>query len=479
MSFFSSTLEKVSFNKMIIVSNGFNKFHLAPAASELERRGLLSAFLTGAYPTKRVKVYLTSHNLAENRKIARFLARREPISEALIFSDGVSESLHALGRQLQRWQLTHVLGSWIHRQSYRCYGWRAQEAVRQGIGNGATLYHYRGGFGFGSVEYAKRHGLLTLCDYSIAHPAVMANNSDLESTFGGGTKNISRLWQRILRDSEQADAVLVNSEYVRQTFLQQGWEPSRVHVIYLGVDDAFIDGIANDQTRTQRSEAGSRLRIVFAGGFELRKGARVLSAAMEQLLSDKTLDFEFHMAGGISLDAQEMLAALRGRSRVFHHGILSRQELAALLLSADIFVFPSLAEGSARVVFEALACGCYVITTPNSGSIVEDGVHGCLVPAGDAEALAAAVRRTVSLGRESLRVVGEQNARIVREQYRQSQYGDRLVALYARLLGINLSESCAAPFSTAKGPSTSPLTIDIDHSARKLVTAPPQWGAHG
>ena len=43
---------------------------------------------------------------------------------------------------------------------------------------------------------------------------------------------------------------------------------------------------------------------------------------------------------------------------------------------AEVFVFPSLAEGSARVVAMAMAAGCYVITTPNSGSVVRDGAMG-------------------------------------------------------------------------------------------------------
>ena len=48
---------------------------------------------------------------------------------------------------------------------------------------------------------------------------------------------------------------------------------------------------------------------------------------------------------------------------------------------------PASVEGSARVVFEALAAGCYVITTPNAGSIVKDEVHGALVEPGSADGL--------------------------------------------------------------------------------------------
>ena len=103
------------------------------------------------------------------------------------------------------------------------------------------------------------------------------------------------------------------------------------------------------------------------------------------------------------------------------------------MLEIPVFVFPSYAEGSARAVFEALACGCYVITTPNSGSIVEDGVHGALVPP-DPEAIAAAIENA-DVDRERLARIGNSNAVVVAERYRQADYGEGLERLYRRLSG--------------------------------------------
>src|SRR5207253_238786 len=96
------------------------------------------------------------------------------------------------------------------------------------------------------------------------------------------------------------------------------------------------------------------------------------------------------------------------------------------------FVFPSLAEGSARVVFEALACGCYVVTTPNAGSIVEDGLHGALVAADAPGPLRDAVAAAAA-DRERIAAIGDANAGLIASRYRQADYGDALAALYARL----------------------------------------------
>lgn len=419
---------------MIVISNGFSKFFLAPAASELARRGLLSAFSTGAYPTRSFQTFLQAPGLANSRKLARLIARREPIPEQLIFSDALSEALHVIGEQLRQWETTQSVGDWADEQSLKWYGRRAQKAVRHAIRSGARLYHYRAGFGHASVLFAKRHGLFTLCDHSLAHPAT------LEQLLADGgrwpaeasrSRPSARLWRDIQDDIEQADAVLVNSDFVKETFLRQGWKASRVHVIYSGIEDVALEGVS--AVGLPRGEEAGALRVVFAAGFEHRKGAKVLATAMK-LLDDPELDFELHLAGSIGRDSTEEWATLRRHDRVHHHGTLSRKELAVLLASADVFVLPSLAEGSARVVFEALAGGCYVITTPNSGSIVEDRTHGRLIPAGEPEALAQAIGEAISLGRETLRQVGERNERVVREHYRQSQYGDKLVALYSHLL---------------------------------------------
>ena len=422
---------------MIIVSNGFNKFFLAAAASELARRGRLAALVTGAYPTSVVEKAVRLVGLAKTRKAARLLARSEPIPAELVFSDWMSEGLHVVGAGLQRSAPARTFGKFLDRKSYRWYGHRAQSIVRRAATNGASIYHYRAGFGHESVRAARACGMFTLCDHSMVHPS-------LDEPFvsrGGAWPQVmpardpsQSFGRELLEDIRQADAVLVNSDFVKETFLRQGWDAQRLHVIYSGVDDAFFQVLETLGSRPAKTT--EPMRIVFAGAFTVRKGASVLESALALIAEDRPT-FELHVAGAISADASAAWRSLRCDPRVRYHGVLPRTELAGLFAGAPIFVFPSLAEGSARVVFEALASGCYVITTPNSGSIVEDGVHGRLVPPGDPVALAAAIRQTLALDPARLREIGANNARVVREQYRQSNYGDKLVALYAELLRID------------------------------------------
>jgi glycosyltransferase involved in cell wall biosynthesis len=74
-------------------------------------------------------------------------------------------------------------------------------------------------------------------------------------------------------------------------------------------------------------------------------------------------------------------------------GAVPRNQVPELFRWADVFVLPSIVEGSATVTYEALLTGIPVITTPNAGSIVRDGTDGMIVPVRDSLALANAIEQ--------------------------------------------------------------------------------------
>ena len=98
---------------------------------------------------------------------------------------------------------------------------------------------------------------------------------------------------------------------------------------------------------------------------------------------------------------------------------------AARLAAADVFVFPSLFEGSAVVTYEALACGLPCIVTPEAGSVVRDGREGVLVPSADIASLAQAMERVGS--DPSLRASMAAAARQRAESYDWSRYHEAIV----------------------------------------------------
>lgn len=416
----------------VIVSNGFARYCLADAAAELARRGLLARLVTGAYPAGWMWRTAERLGVSGRGKLARLAARGVDVPPPLVDALWTGEAIQAGGMALRRLPAAfHKPADWLDVAGYRLYCRQAARIIQTADTSLPTIYHYRSGFGQGSVARARARGMIVLCEHTIAHPRLVDYLVGHEGRFPppGERPATNRFWSHILDDVERADHVVVNSDFVRRTFLHQGWPEGRVHVVSIGVDQPYLSRLPQ-----RRPIDGPPIRLLFAGGPDLRKGIGTLIPALSGLDEGP---WHLDILGGIHPDISGRFGAFLADPRVQLHGVLSRSAMAERLAAADIFVFPSLAEGSARSVFEALANGCFVITTPNSGSIVEHERHGFLVPPGDVVALRAALRRAFVLGRDRLAATGAANAALIHADYNQHRYGDRLAALYDRLLALH------------------------------------------
>ncbi|MEO9130269.1 MAG: glycosyltransferase family 4 protein [Sphingomonas sp.] len=131
-------------------------------------------------------------------------------------------------------------------------------------------------------------------------------------------------------------------------------------------------------------------RVLFAGSIQLRKGPQYLARAAARIARIDP-DIRFIFAGGLSPQAAEQLRA----PNIELLGHVSRERMRQEFLCADIFAFPSLAEGSAGVVLEAMAAGLPIVATREAGVEFSDGESGIAVPPTDADALEAAILRIV------------------------------------------------------------------------------------
>ncbi len=412
----------------VVVSAGFNKTHVTTAAAEASARGSLQRCITGAYPTPTVTLIANALRLNTWKRVGRLLERGERMPDERVRSLLLPEVLYDVARALagvpylKRWHARLCAATW------RLYGRRASGELRRS--GGAQIYHFRAGFGQSSLPTAKELGMVTVCDHSLAHPQVLgglvAEGGRLPADLADCLPPDDALGQAILADIEAADAVVVNSDFVKETFRAAGAPTDPVHVVYLGVDDNFLRAVPQEPREPEKQ---GPLRMLFAGAFDRRKGAEVLIEALTDL---PDTGWELRIAGVVPVELRRAHPGFFKDERVALLGTLRRPDLMREMRSAPVLVHPSLAEGSARVVFEALACGCYVVTTPNAGTIVEDGTHGALVGPGDAEGLRDAITRAGS-ARARLAVIGNRNARLIRERFTQAAYGNSLAALYDSL----------------------------------------------
>jgi glycosyltransferase involved in cell wall biosynthesis len=108
--------------------------------------------------------------------------------------------------------------------------------------------------------------------------------------------------------------------------------------------------------------------------------------------------------------------------------------MAGLLGSVDVVVLPSHREGLPRTLVEAAACGLPLVTTdvPGCREVVTDGVDGLLVPKGDGEALAHAIRR-LQESPELAHRLGEAARLKARAQFDERIVIERTLEVYAEL----------------------------------------------
>jgi len=113
---------------------------------------------------------------------------------------------------------------------------------------------------------------------------------------------------------------------------------------------------------------------------------------------------------------------------------LSHAELAPEMAASTLLVLPSWDEEQPLVILEAMACGIPVVTTPEGASdLVEDGVNGLVVPAGNPRALAEAVNRLLE-DPVLAASMGEAGRSLAEEKYAWDKVVERVMAVYDDLL---------------------------------------------
>lgn len=157
-----------------------------------------------------------------------------------------------------------------------------------------------------------------------------------------------------------------------------------------------------------RLAAGSRAtsrEIVFVGRLEPRKGPRTLvDAAIRVLDAAPGVRVRFigtdrragEVPGGMRAFLESRIPAAL-RDRIVFEGAMDRADALAACASAAVSVHPAPWDNFPYACIEAMAVGACVVASDGGGhpEIVEDGVSGLVAPAGDADALAAALRRVL------------------------------------------------------------------------------------
>ncbi len=236
-------------------------------------------------------------------------------------------------------------------------------------------------------------------------------------------------------------------------WLMQRWVAARLDRIITGSDasahsivDAFglprqriraiHDGVETEVFRPLDDVSIEPYRVLFVGNSKDRnKGILYLLKALRLLRGEVPFHLRVvHHPG--SKDAPRLVQQFGLHGRVTFMEGLPTEELVRQYNRAQVLVSPSLYEGFGLPAAEAMACGTPVVATTAGAlpEIVEDGVTGLLVPPGDVEALAGAIR-TLLEDPERCRAMGEAGTQRIRERFSWQRTAQETLALYHEVLG--------------------------------------------
>ena len=217
-----------------------------------------------------------------------------------------------------------------------------------------------------------------------------------------------------------ADIILAPSPYVKTTLCSIGIPEQKVILLPYAV---------NIRTYNKRKHAfdGKRpLRIVFVGAVGIRKGVPYLLNAL------KSIGGEFVQAklvGGVDFSIKHLQKYSDVATLVGH---VSRNEVQDFYEWADIFVLPAISEGSATVIYEAMAHGLPIIATFESGAWIRDRIDGFIIPSRDSDVIANAIYKFL----EDPSLVEQMSANTLQRisEFSWENYGHKLVKIINSLV---------------------------------------------
>ncbi len=186
-------------------------------------------------------------------------------------------------------------------------------------------------------------------------------------------------FQHLVRETTMARSFLVASSFTRSTLIEHGTPSESIHVIPYGVDcTRFVP----DPSR--RAPTSGKLRLLFVGRINQRKGIKYLLDALHLVESDQV---ELTVCGRV-VDDLELFRTYQ--DRILIRPNVSAEELVKAYQAADLFVFPSVAEGFGQVLLESLACGLPILSTTHTAApdLIENGRQGFVVEPRSPEQLA-------------------------------------------------------------------------------------------
>jgi alpha-maltose-1-phosphate synthase len=286
------------------------------------------------------------------------------------------------------WLQRHELGPFSIDAVYRSFDRHVASRLPNQIGLQA-VYAYEDA-ALTSFQAAERLGLRRIYDLPIGYwqaaQRIFQEESELQPDWACTLTGLNDSRAKLERKDQElqlADLVVVPSEFVRNTLQEYMVISSPISVVPFGSPPPLSDPLHTSST--------GPLRVLYVGSLGQRKGLSYALDAVHRLGLQVSLTLIGRVA---SPECRPLAAALRRHRWIEtlpHHLVLEQMR------QHDVLLLPSLFEGYALVISEALSQGLPVITTPNSGAshTIRNGLEGFIVPIRNSFAIAECLQQLV------------------------------------------------------------------------------------
>lgn len=278
------------------------------------------------------------------------------------------------------------------------------------------IFHGWLGYSLHTLTRLKGDGTKILIDIYAAHPNFRKEllSDEYERLNLNYQLTDDPLREKYLKEIELADYLIAPSSHVYETCVLQGVPKDKITIIPFGVDIHRFKPI---------EKKDKVFRIIYVGAVSVNKGIYYLLEAFKQLDLPNS---EFVLIGRLQSEFKPIITKYDGLFQHISH--VPNDQLKNWYGNSSVFAFPSLTEGFAMVINEAMACGLPSIVTENAGGYVRDNMDGFVIPIRDIETLKEKI--LFFYENEDRRKEMGKSARKRVEQFTWKKYGQKLIQFY-------------------------------------------------
>ncbi len=347
---------------MRVVQTVFGVFHHFDLARELERRGHLAAVFS-TWPWQRLKREAIPH---EKVKIFPWIHTPEYL-------------LRRMG----------LMPAWLEDQTGYANALAFDEYTLRRLPECDALIGISGS-SLKTGALVQRRGGKFFCDRGSSHQRYQEELVSDEYRRWGVHAPVSDPRDTAREEAiyDMADGITVPSSFAARSFVARGVPQEKVHTIPYGVRLERFCPPANPPC-----SPAERFEVLFVGSVSLRKGVPYLLEAFARVQHPHK---RLRIVGALSGEIAAVLPKLPKESVEFL-GLQPQDRVAKLMGESHLLVLPSIEEGLALVQGQAMATGCPVLASTNTGGedLFTDEQEGFIVPIRDVAALTDRMQRMI------------------------------------------------------------------------------------